>query len=57
MKDKDLRKMLGVHGDTFLCACGYTSGEIPGLWERIRELEKGVEELKKKPPKTKGKKR
>ena len=53
MKDKNLRKALGIHGfEDNLCGCDmikvkdYWSGELPELWNRIEKLEKEVYELK-----------
>jgi hypothetical protein len=54
MKDKNLRKALGMHG-TPLCGCDFGlpgwQGEIPMLWRKIKELEdrlKCIERKKKK---------
>ena len=59
MKDKNLRKALGVHGsEENLCGCDMVvgtewSGEIPMLWKKVKELEKEVEIIKQKIKKVK----
>ena len=53
MKDKYLRKALGMHDDDEnLCGCDLNpnsswTGEIPMLWRRLKELERKVEKLEK----------
>lgn len=54
MKDKKLRKALGIHGsEEDLCGCdcaGYTGwqGEIPMLWRKVKELEDKVKAIEVK---------
>lgn len=55
MKDKNLRKALGIHGnEENLCGCSFGAtiiaapewrGELPMLWERIEELEAKIEAI------------
>lgn len=60
MKDKNLRKALGIHGfEENLCGCDMVvvrnewGGEIPMLWKKVKELEKEVEIMKQKIKKVK----
>ena len=54
MKDKELRKALGMHGpESDLCGCDVNptnqnwQGEIPMLWRKVHELEAKVKQLEK----------
>ena len=56
MKDKALRKALGMHGfEENLCGCSSPcavdtgwQGEIPMLWKRIEELESKIKAIEEK---------
>lgn len=56
MKDKNLRKALGIHGSgKDLCACSILcnvtnnwQGELPEIWKRIEKLEAKIEAIEAK---------
>ena len=56
MKDKALRKALGLHGfEENLCGCSSHcafndswQGELPMLWKRIEELESKIKAIEEK---------
>lgn len=62
MKDKNLRKALGIHGsEENLCGCDVVvpeakcptivsswHGEIPMLWRKVKELENKIKALEDK---------
>lgn len=54
MKDKKLRKALGIHGsEKDLCGCsvatdGSWQGELPEIWKRIEKLEGKIEAIEAK---------
>jgi len=54
MKDKNLRRALGIHGtEENLCGCSMGSdvgwhGEIPMLWKKIEEFECKIKDIEVK---------